>query len=592
MRNLRVIAPWVLLALGCGVQPSAPPSTVVAAPSAPSRLSAKAPGAIPSAQARLIVEAWVPAASTWPDKEYGDPELLQPMDRACSRVAAGSCALNGKDRQRLAEALASALETASPLQRDHALAAQQTCELYPNGLIAVLRADLWSECAEPIAAAALAGEIPEDRRAVLEALRFAARVERLRPRFRTAPRKITSGNVEQYPRQLESWLHESSEWLQAQETAVTGFTPATYPRAVASWALARAWLELLASPRIKLPTEALSREVAESDSSREQLRAAIDRLSAESSQRTRQAAFEALRELGVSGVVRSTRIDEWLDDAVVQALPIRSPYLGLLLPPVRLPRTPTARERAFAALPSYYSAWLIESEPLDQLTTGEVEALLFRGLAPELRARVLSRLVVQPQDSQAAAPLPEELRTTLIWALERSYVRSGVLSHEGSSFVYAASWFEQVPNGRLPENAREERTWLTALTAALRSGPQRAPLWEKGNVAFAWDVLLSDDVQHALQPQWAALARANAAQLAFVSRGKKPTIAVGALLHSASTPELTATQRLCIAAVYERWRDAWAAPGGEGCTHFMREHDPRPRCDDCRPWAWRWPDLL
>ena len=129
MRRFRVVAPWVLFALGCGVQPSAPPSTASAASSETSSVNAKAPGATPNAQSRLLVESWVPAVPTWPDKEYGDSELLQPIDRACPRVAAGSCAINGKDRQRVMEALASALETDSPLRRDQALAALQTCEL-------------------------------------------------------------------------------------------------------------------------------------------------------------------------------------------------------------------------------------------------------------------------------------------------------------------------------------------------------------------------------------------------------------------------------------------------------------------------------
>lgn len=570
--------------LGCGARQSAPASAASAAASA----SEKAERATPNAEPRLPIEAWTPAEPTWPDKEYGDSALLQAVAHICSQVAAGTCIFDGKDRQILQEALASALELTSPLQRDQALAAQQTCEHYPSGLVAALRADLWSECTEPIAAAALAREIPKERRALPEALRFAARVERIHPRFRTAPATITASKLDAYPSQLESWLNQSSQWLSAQESAVNGFTPGTYARALASWALARAWLELLSSPRIRLPPKVLSRPVLEADSMRQQLRGATAALSAEPTQRARRAVFDALRELGVSGVVRSERIDAWLDDALIQALPIRSPYLGLLLPPLRFAEAPTVRERYFAALPSYYAAWLLDAEPLEQLTAGEVEALLLRGLAPELRSRLSSRLPAEPQDAQTAQPLPTNLRTVLAWALGRSYVRSGLLSHEGRSFDYAASWFGQLPSGDLPEGGRDERAWLVALTAALRPGPQNAPAWETEDVTFDWEMLLSDDVQQTLPPQWAALGRANAAQLAHVSKGKKPRAAVGKLLSSGSTAELTAMQRLCIAAVYESWRDQWPPPGGERCTDFVRKYETLPRCDDCRPWAWRW----
>jgi hypothetical protein len=137
--------------------------------------------------------------------------------------------------------------------------------------------------------------------------------------------------------------------------------------------------------------------------------------------------------------------------------------------------------------------------------------------------------------------------------------------------------------------ARSERNWLATLTAVLAEGPKDPDAWNaEGPDAFDWRKLTDDAFQQALTPRMAALARANAAQLAFASASDIDQLqAAAVLLKGASIEALAVEERSCVAAELDRRRETWTVHDPTDCERSPDKNGFLPGCATCRAWAWR-----
>lgn len=528
------------------------------------------------------------APATWPERFVGDEALLNRVSTQCRLQLPSSCAANVSPRA----ALSAALATEDPTERDHSLAALQTCKAFPPGFIASLRAYWSSECAETVAVKALGSPLPDTMRARLHALRFVARLKRFDQQVGTPPPRITVAVVDDYAeRRARPWLDPRVEFLERQQTSVAQFAPNSDAEALALFSLAQSWLSLLSAPTVLPSGGSVDRKVLRDYDLRTRLYGNLERLRSAPTESARRIIERALRALASSGSLRP--LDPWIGAAIERTGPnrrFRSPYSNVLLPRLALRAPPGEVERLLEALPPPWLDDLLETGLVDfgTLDATALESLLMQGLSRKVRRRLA-------QAAQATTPPPGPNPQKALWVLARHHVRAGLLSHERQQFVYARERLTQL--SRLAATASEpigdEARFYRSLTDALETGPAHladwsAPLTRPFDTRSLVRLASAADLQATLR----GLALANAAMLNGFA-GTLPAV-------EASYEQLLRAQRqmsapffqACIEAQLDGLRDT--GPWGSRCRAFETAVAANPerraelvqRFGACPAWAW------
>lgn len=487
---------WVyiasVLALGCARPASAPRPNPVNEPTHVKSAPATSAGANAESESAPEPERFPPEPDpTWPDKTYGGDAVLAPVPRSCkmiARRAKAHCAAGGDPVAVLAAALGPSASTgympapwierarlsqrpvdpedSKPLlERDARLWELEACPHFPAGFIHQLRAELFVQCAPTIAQ--LGSEkteaLPTRAQATLQALTFAARLRRFelharKPLVGRVTRKVADQYVERY---LGPWLAEHVNWLRLQEAVPAQFAERSYARALAIWALARAWGRLGSAPPLR-PTH-LDRELLRHYELRTRFYGAIDAATQELRGDEAEVFRQALHAVAWQGTVRPHWSHAWLWEAVAPAAKSRkrsSPLFYLLLPRLELAAQPTSLQVLLERLPPYYAAQLVSSDD-DLNDPATLASLLVEGLAPESRQKLQMRAS------------PEGLR-----ALAQLRTRLGILTHHRQQFAWAHEHLRS-----LAQSAEHgTSSLLGGLVDTLRRGPFDAAGWQHHTV--------------------------------------------------------------------------------------------------------------
>jgi hypothetical protein len=434
---------------------------------------------------------------SWPKKPYGDDAVLAPTSPKCRFVNSWGpprC-LEEKDPERalfdalqLAESkrprLADGTVLDEPLSglalgliRDEQLRHLEACE-WPPHFVLLLRVELFRECGAEIAnvESGATAQLPDDVQAVLHALSFSSRVERFSRAAEESVGPIDEKRAERYAEgELKPWLEPRVEWLRAQRDVPDEFAKGSYARAVASWALAEAWVRLLLAPRAKGSTA--TRELLSAYEQRVRFFGALDALLDPIWTEAGPVLQRALTTVAHQGTVRPPGGGRWLQQTVAHLLerrPAAVAFFRLQLPRLALAETPLARHALFERLPPHLAARLLNGDELTDPAT--LASLSTQGLGPEVRRRLAE------QDNVAAH-----------WALAQLRLRTGLLSHEREQFEWAHSHLERLLRlGGSDDSIGADVTALLALTDALQKGPEHADRWATGaGLPFVTDGLLS-----------------------------------------------------------------------------------------------------
>jgi hypothetical protein len=440
--------------------------------------------------------------------------------------------------------------------------------------------ELFGECAEELAGAdSTEVELPPGVQALVHAYVFAARAERFSAAADKRPSEVGSDATTYVEKRLEPWLEPRLQWLGQQEPAVEEFAAGSYAQAVATWALAEAWISLLRAPTVRpyLHDAALKRDYE----ARTRFYRGIDEATAVALARSREPLQRALTALARQGTLFPRHTERWLTDAVKQLTePKRRdvPLFRVFPPELSLPRQPTPAQMLFERLPPHYAAMLVQEQ--DLLDAQTLASLVSRGLAPSVRRRLSTE--------------PAQL-----WALAQLRLRLGLLSHERQQFQWAHGRLAQLErvgvDRRRSAGAPGELSAVLALADALQRGPEDASAWAKKDVVFSTVALLALD--GTLSERERALARANASELVWASPVSVGTLSEAVRGLRGARAALVGTPYACSIqdSLDAKGTGSWSPFGPRArCEQFKLELATNPAAAaqkrafvHCGPLAWR-----
>lgn len=501
MRGALLGSIFVLL-VGCTpaappAAPVAPPPTTSAAPLPPPPPDTKAPPPDPFAlPADLKSEPLpAPAADEAPPALPAERKDVRGPDKSCQAwlkrrpAKAPVC----KERPAALAALDAALDDPDAVKRDASLAALESCEGLPPGMVRALRVDLApTECADVLAGPVLGKPPRGASNAVLQVLTGQVLAGRLARLGGDLPAMKPP-----YERQriLEHIKGPTARWLIAQTSAIeeisqSGAKLSSYARALVAIEAGMADMRLVDSAR-SVPTP------KEWDA---ELRAvyigALEEVMEPRKKRGRDAALLGLGGMASLGVINDPRLDK------VRGFLTRL-YRGrridaldaLLLPPLAPLAGKTPEQKLAARLPTFYATQLLD--PAAMREADSLRAWLERGLPLTLRAALRDATLTGDQRRLVAQARME---------LGKRYWRRFD--------------FDEIIAAVGKDSARsDEATLLMATALALRGGPENAadmmlrpPSTSVGSI----DVAALDKVAASTSPL-APLAAYNAAYILGIS---------------------------------------------------------------------------
>ncbi len=563
----------VVAACGCtSVEPTSPqkPAQQAVVHSAGTSHLRSPVGTRGGVDVRLFESFAARVQARWPSLDAEPKGLLAPTPSSCPTstrtapvVGASEMSVRG-DSKDIISKLGAALARQAPAERDVALLALVGDWPLSRGVLDALRADLWSECADSITDAALAAESVGTDPGLLQALRFAGRVNRFGVALGGESERISPSAVQTYRRQvLEPWLAPRVAWLRTQSRLAGEFTEA-YPRALAAWAVAQAWARLFHAPVAR--ASGAGGDVLRDYELRTRLYSDVRDALSTTLPEARRDLLRALHAISVTGALHSEHVRPWLADGLAlfdDGKLGRSPLSQLILPHLELREPPRPLDVVIEVLPPHYWARMIEAGIAEPSAMGalELESVVMSGFAPELRRAITDHITSLPVTARVALSENEQ---RWVWALARHYLRAGLMSHESAQFEFAAHWFSLL-------SATEPSAWLEAhlpslhfqrlLVDALAKGPRNAAEWGTGTASLPLQELTvwasREDVASGVR----AFAAADAAVLSSVGpldvQGVKQ---LSHLVRQSTSLDDGRPFSSCIAEIGRSLSDTWSGP--------------------------------
>ena len=317
-----------------------------------------------------------------------EPVGLPPADPSCQEYLShksDTCKPPPPSRDAAREALAQALSTPAPLERDALLSCLESDRNLPPGLLRALRAELAPlGCADVIALPFLEPRRPELERSMEDALIALASAGRLARLVRHAPE--ISGPFDK-PHFMDFFQSTLKPWIVAQaqaihELSLSAAQLSSYAKGVVAIEAGLADMRFVSVVR----QVALPKEMSDDAEVREAYYAALDEALEPRKARGRDAALVGLRELSSVGVLVDARVERARSLLSEVYAGRRIDALDKLLLPALAPALDDTTERKLAQrLPTFYSGFLLADSALDAPL---LRALLERGLPRSLSARV------------------------------------------------------------------------------------------------------------------------------------------------------------------------------------------------------------
>jgi len=346
------------------------------------------------------------------------------------------------------EALAQALSSAAPLERDALLACLESDPSLPPGLLRALRAELAPlGCADVLALPFLEPRRAELERSIEDALIALASGGRLARLVQHAPELSAPFDkphfMDFFQSTLKPWIVNQAQAIH--ELALPATRLSTYAKGVVAIEAGLADMRFVSVVR----KVALPKEMNDDAEVREAYYAALDEALEPRKARGRDAALVGLRELSNEGILVDSRVER------ARAL-LSQVYAGrrvdaldrLLLSPLKPAQEDTTEQKLALRLPTFYAGYLLAKSSLDAPL---LRALLERGLPRSLTAHLdPSKLDEAGQD-----------------LLLRALIERGRRYFKAEDFALAA---------RLSgtEKAGPERALYHALASSLQNGPRDA----------------------------------------------------------------------------------------------------------------------
>ena len=436
-----------------------------------------------------------PATGSEPIELPPAPQAVPPPPSDCAPLVqhTGAPSACGKSREATLQALAVALGNQDPIGRDAYLAALETCEAFPAGLLRALRADLAPvKCGDALIAPLLEqspGDLREPIRDALFGLVFAARLSRL---VADPPPISPPFNKQRFNEFLKQSL---SKWVATQAQAIhqiaeAGAKLSGYGKGITAVEAGLADMRFVEVVRdVPLPDE-----LASDKELRDVYYMALDEALDPRKDRGRDAALVGLRVFAELGVLHDPRVDrarallsKLYSGRRIDALD------GLLLPGLPRAELSTIELRLAARLPTFYAGTILgEADPTDPTM---MRALLEHGLPAELRSKI----------DPTALPLnTRQLYARALVGIAQRYWRS-------PDFATAAKLSELATGGSGKE--ADEARLVLALATALKGGPKdAAEMMIRGPFlpAGVGEVSKLDALAGTTKP-WAGMAAYNAA---------------------------------------------------------------------------------
>jgi hypothetical protein len=346
------------------------------------------------------------------------------------------------------EALAQALTTSAPLERDTELACLESDSSFPAGLIRALRAELAPlGCADVLAMPFLEPRRAELDRSIEDTLIALAAGGRLARLVHQAPELSPPFDK---PHFLDFFQATLKPWIVTQAQAIhdlslSGARLSPYAKGIVAIEAGLADMRFVSVVR----KVALPKEMSDDAEVRETYYAALDEALEPRKARGRDAALVGLREFASVGILVDSRVER------ARAL-LSEVYAGrridaldkLLLPPLS-PALDDSTERKLALrLPTFYAGYLLASSSLDAPL---LRALVERGLPRALAAQL---------DPTKLDEAQRDLFTRALLERGRRYFRA-------EDFALAA----RLSSGDKPS---PERALYHALASSLQNGPRDA----------------------------------------------------------------------------------------------------------------------
>jgi len=369
------VAPWLSVFAtsaamwACAPQAALPPQSPPAAEAAKSDWKQVEP-----AKQKLPL---VPAPVGLPPADPSCQEYLSHQSAACKPAA--------PSRDAAREALAQALSTVAPLERDRLLSCLESDSQLPPGLLRALRAELAPlGCADVLALPFLEPRRPELERGMEDALIALASAGRLARLVRHAPELSAPFDKPHFMDFFQSTL---KPWIVTQagaihELSLSAAQLSSYAKGVVAIEAGLADMRFVSVVR----QVALPKEMSDDAEVREAYYAALDEALEPRKARGRDAALVGLRELSSVGVLVDARVERARSLLSEVYAGRRIDALDKLLLPTLAPALDDSTERRLAQrLPTFYSGILLADSALDAPL---LRALLERGLPRSLSARV------------------------------------------------------------------------------------------------------------------------------------------------------------------------------------------------------------
>jgi len=283
------------------------------------------------------------------------------------------------------EALAQALSSATPLERDALLACLESDSSLPSGLLRALRAELAPlGCADVIALPFLEPRRPELERSVEDTLIALASGGKLARLVQKAPELSAPFDkphfMEFFQSTLKPWIVTQAQAIH--ELSLAGARLSAYAKGVVAIEAGLADMRFVSVVR----QVALPKEMNDDAELRETYYAALDEALEPRKARGRDAALVGLRELSNVGILVDSRVER------ARAL-LSEVYAGrridaldkLLLPALKPALEDTTERKLATRLPTFYAGYLLTGGTLDAPL---LRALLERGLPRSLAAHL------------------------------------------------------------------------------------------------------------------------------------------------------------------------------------------------------------
>ncbi len=317
-------------------------------------------------------QSLVPEPAGVPAADAACQQLLEPPSAGCSKPSAAL------------DALAQAVATKEPRDRDRSLSCLESDAAFTPGLVRALRAELTPECADVLALPLLEPRRADLSRTLEDTLIALAASGKLRRLVQKAPELAAPFDrarfMDFFQTTLKPWIVTQAAAIH--DLAAVGPRLSPYAKGVVAVEAGLADMRFVSVVR-QVP---LPKEMSDDAEVRDAYYAALDEALEPRKSRGRDAALVGLRELSNEGVVFDPRVER------ARAL-LSEVYSGrridaldkLLLPELSAAPTDTSERSLAARLPSFYAGLLLESAPLDAAL---LRALMERGLPKAFAPRL------------------------------------------------------------------------------------------------------------------------------------------------------------------------------------------------------------